>query len=505
MRVVDRVTGHDQELEPLPLTGAASIAFIARTIAAIAWELSASCGRCIVSSSRNRASPAKRFKNSNRAGDSTSVTCRSVMCPIASSELPRARTSWPVGPVSSVRSEWRSPSALTSDRYEDEDPARSTGPDTIRSWTVSKGSGFGRGCLVPRDEDGVGAQGQAHTRACRVRRRLRGRHLRQHDHVAEVDGDPARRTEESHRDDCAHQRPAARVAARVAVLDVAFNPIGQTYEHGDERRRRSRVNGRRRAQLLQTSLVHHADAVGDGQRLLLVVRDEERRGADLQLHAPDLITQAAADLGVERRQGLVEQEDLGLDRERARQGDALLLATGKLVRVAFRKPGKADELEHRVCAALALLLVDAAHLQAERHVLSRGHVREERVGLENHADVAPVGAEGRDVGAAKKDLAACYLVEARDQPERGGLAAARRPQQGHQLARRERERELVERHDAREDAAQLLQPDLDAALAVLRAHRDPSASSDGGTVGTDPIGVATGATGPPRRRRLPAN
>ena len=148
---------------------------------------------------------------------------------------------------------------------------------------------------------------------------------------------------------------------------------------------------------------------------------------------------------------------------------------------------------------------DPAHLQAERHILPRGHMREERVGLEHHAHVALVGAEGRDVGAAKKDLAAGYLVEARDQPERGGLAAARRPEESHQLARGERQRELVERDDAGKHAAQLLQPDLDAELAAVRAHQDPSASSEGGTVATGAIGVSAGTTRPPRRRRLPAN
>ena len=78
------------------------------------------------------------------------------------------------------------------------------------------------------------------------------------------------------------------------------------------------------------------------------MRHEERRDADLELHAPDLIAQAAADLGVERGQRLVEQQDLGLDGESARQRDTLLLATRQLVREAVGVAGKTDELEHLV-------------------------------------------------------------------------------------------------------------------------------------------------------------
>ena len=100
-----------------------------------------------------------------------------------------------------------------------------------------------------------------------------------------------------------------------------------------------------RADLLDPALAHHHHAIGERERLLLVVRDVDRRDAELALDRPDLIAQGDADLGIEGRQRLVEQEHLWLDRERARERDALLLPARELVRVAIRLLGHVDHLE----------------------------------------------------------------------------------------------------------------------------------------------------------------
>ena len=52
------------------------------------------------------------------------------------------------------------------------------------------------------------------------------------------------------------------------------------------------------------------------------------------LDRADLLAQRHADLGVERRERLVEQQHLRLRRERAGQRHALLLAAGELVGIA---------------------------------------------------------------------------------------------------------------------------------------------------------------------------
>ncbi len=100
-----------------------------------------------------------------------------------------------------------------------------------------------------------------------------------------------------------------------------------------------------RADLLDLALVHHHDAVGDFQRLLLVVGDEDRGDVDLVMQRAQPFAQLLAHLGVERAEGLVEQQDARLDRERARERNALALAAGELARIAVGEPVELNEIE----------------------------------------------------------------------------------------------------------------------------------------------------------------
>ena len=78
--------------------------------------------------------------------------------------------------------------------------------------------------------------------------------------------------------------------------------------------------------------------VGELHRLLLVVGDQDRRDVDLVVQAAQPRAQLGADVGVQRAERLVEQQHLGLDRERARQRHALALAARQLGRVALVEP-----------------------------------------------------------------------------------------------------------------------------------------------------------------------
>ena len=106
--------------------------------------------------------------------------------------------------------------------------------------------------------------------------------------------------------------------------------VRRAEEGGDEARRRARVQLVRPADLEQAAEIHHADAIGEREGFFLVVRDQHGGDAELALHLADRAPQLLADLRVERAEGLIEQQHFGLVRERARHGDALLLAAGKL-------------------------------------------------------------------------------------------------------------------------------------------------------------------------------
>ena len=68
----------------------------------------------------------------------------------------------------------------------------------------------------------------------------------------------------------------------------------------------------------------------------------------------DGAAQLLADLGVERAEGLVEQQHLGLVRQRARDRDALLLAAGELGRQALVHALERDELQQLLAPGHAL-------------------------------------------------------------------------------------------------------------------------------------------------------
>ena len=121
------------------------------------------------------------------------------------------------------------------------------------------------------------------------------------------------------------------------LADRAGQEVGLADEVGDEPVGRLVVDVPGRADLQDLARRHDRDAVGHGQRLFLVVRDEDEGDAGLVLHALELDLHLLAQLVVERRQRLVEQQHLGAGRERARQRDALRLAAGNLVGAAARR------------------------------------------------------------------------------------------------------------------------------------------------------------------------
>ena len=186
------------------------------------------------------------------------------------------------------------------------------------------------------------------------------------------------------------------------------------------------------ADLHDPAVAHQREPVGQSQRLLLVVRDEDRRGTGVAQDQLDLPPEIGAQGRIEAREGLVEKHDLGLGRKGTRQRDTLALATGQLVRVAVGLVLKADELER------ALRLGSGAARHSEADVPLDGEMREERVVLEDHADPAALRrhprAVARDDTAAHGHGASLRPLEACDQAQQGRLAGAGRPEDREDLA-----------------------------------------------------------------------
>ncbi len=225
-----------------------------------------------------------------------------------------------------------------------------------------------------------------------------------------------------------------RVVA-VHAVDPATDQVRRADEAGHETRRRALVDLPRRAELVDHAGVHHGDAVGHGQRLTLVVGHVHERDADLALDALEFHLHLLAQLQVERAERLVEQQRPRPVDQGPGQRDALLLAAGHLPRGAFLHAGERDDLHHLADAAADLGLGDLLALQAEGHVLVHGEVREQRVRLEDHVDVALVRGDPGDVAPVQVDRPGGGLLEPRDHPHGRGLAAAGRAEQGEELPR----------------------------------------------------------------------
>src|SRR5262249_60326018 len=82
----------------------------------------------------------------------------------------------------------------------------------------------------------------------------------------------------------------------------------------------------------------------------------DRGGAEIALKLLELVARGVAQLGVEVRQRLVEQEDDGLADDRARQGHALALSARELARLAIGGTGDAENARGPFHSFLDVLL-----------------------------------------------------------------------------------------------------------------------------------------------------
>ena len=87
-------------------------------------------------------------------------------------------------------------------------------------------------------------------------------------------------------------------------------------------------------QLGDPAEVHHRDPVADVLDDAHVVGDEQVGQAELALELLEQVQDLGLDRHVERRHGLVADDEVGLEDERAGDADALALAARELVRVA---------------------------------------------------------------------------------------------------------------------------------------------------------------------------
>jgi hypothetical protein len=215
--------------------------------------------------------------------------------------------------------------------------------------------------------------------------------------------------------------------------------------------------------LFDPALVHHDDQVGRRHRFHMVMRDIDGGEFVPRMQPPDLAAHLVAEIGVEVRQRLVEQQRGRLHDKRARECHALLLTAGELMWIAVSERRETRDVEDRAHARVPIRPGRFACLQPIRDVRGDGHMRPERVILKNHRHVASFGRHDRarrgQQTVADADRTPIGRHEAGEQPQGRRLPAPGWPEQAGQFTMLDGQRNTIEHESIGEPLAEVLYDD----------------------------------------------
>ena len=103
---------------------------------------------------------------------------------------------------------------------------------------------------------------------------------------------------------------------------------------------------------------HHQDAVGERNRLVDVMRDEQDTGPVRGDELAHQRVHANASQRIERGERFVEQQQLRLLHQRASKGDALRLAAGQVARPVVEPVAQSDLRQRGGCARTCVRTVE---------------------------------------------------------------------------------------------------------------------------------------------------
>jgi hypothetical protein len=129
------------------------------------------------------------------------------------------------------------------------------------------------------------------------------------------------------------------------------------------------------------------------------------------------------------------REGGGLPDDRPAHGHPLSLPTRQVLRLLRQQlVGESEDPGGVADPTVDLAPGDLPHPQTERHVLVHGHVRIQRVVLEDHGDVSVHRRHVVDHAIPDPDRALGHLLEAGDHQQDRGLAASGGADEDHQAA-----------------------------------------------------------------------
>jgi hypothetical protein len=115
-------------------------------------------------------------------------------------------------------------------------------------------------------------------------------------------------------------------------------------------------------------------------------------------------------------------------------GPSRRVGAGERLRQTIEILGEAEHFSGLFGTRLDLSLLDLGDFQRESDVLSNGHVRIQRIVLEHHRDVAVARRDVVDEAISDAQFAFGDFFESGNHAQRGGLTAAGRSNEHHELA-----------------------------------------------------------------------
>ena len=184
------------------------------------------------------------------------------------------------------------------------------------------------------------------------------------------------------------------------------------------------------------------------------MRGEDERAAGARVDAGEQIENVRGRVGVEICSRLIGENELRLGDHRASDGDTLSLTAGELIRSLLQLLAQSDFAEPSADARIASSAWHVLQQQRIFNVLVRIENRNEIERLKDEAE--GVEAEGGetverracDVDVVDHDAAGVRFVDAADEIEQRGLAAAGRSGDGDEVSARDRQRYFFERANA---------------------------------------------------------
>ena len=239
------------------------------------------------------------------------------------------------------------------------------------------------------------------------------------------------------RREAGHQRDRGGLCAAEDEADAALlRGIGHRDVRAAGENKMARGGGFRRGEdggnetvLHHLTVVQYGDMVAHALHHAHLVRDDDDRDAELFIDVADQLEDLARGLWVERARRLVAQQDLGVRRQRAGNGDALLLTAGELRRIGLRLVGQTDRLQKLLRARSRLTAADPGKLHREADIIQTVPLHEQIEALEDHGNVAPRstklrGRHGIQTFSVDDDLAGGGALEHIDAAHQRALAGA---------------------------------------------------------------------------------